>query len=144
MKKITKLSWGLFNYRKLYPSLYFKDIRIFFYRVKFLLTHGYGEPARWESFNYFIDMWEDILTNYRYNRNGTPIMLSNYNPEDDEKNEKLFNDKLDLLLDKLAVMKQDPLDGKTTKESKEIANQRDTAKEEFFKEFSEIFYDLWD
>ena len=75
-------------------------------------------------------MYIEILTSYRYERLGTPVITG-----DTEKDEKDFNLVLDEMLDCLQIMKKyDSIDYVTL----------NNAKDRFFKLFSKYFYDLWD
>lgn len=144
MKKITSANFGLFNYRPRYFWLNLKDIPIYFSRLKHVIRFGYYPQAQWESFEYFIQMWEEILTGYRIRRQGDPVVVKPYEntPEWEKKNEEAFNKILDTMLADLAIMKTDPM--LDTEHYDEANNRREAAKEEFFKLFSEHFYDWWD
>lgn len=139
--KTNKLSCGLFIFHG-WRNL--KDIPIFINRIFFTLKHGYSPVAKWETFAWFIDVMKEILTNYRYNRDGTPIMddvfvANNY----DSANEEAYNKILDHMIELLNQMDENnPIyDNMDWKEKCEAIVD---AKNEFFKLFSEHFYDLWD
>ena len=143
--KTNKLSCGLFMYHGKYWWRNFKDIHIFIKRIFFVLKHGYSPVAKWETFAWFIDVMKEILTNYRYNRYGSPIIIDDYFNEGnrDEKNKESYDqilDKMIALLDKMDESNPlyDDIDWATKDES------MSKAKDEFFKLFSEHFYDLWD
>lgn len=144
MKRITSANFSLFNYRSIYFWKNLKDIPIFFSRLKYVIRHGYYPQAQWESFEYFIQMWEEILIGYRTRRNGTPIIIKpdENTPEWEKKNATAFDEILDTMLTDLEIMKTDPMSD--MKYYKEVNDRRETAKEEFFKLFSEHFYDWWD
>lgn len=143
MKRITNLTWGLFNGSKKYPFYWMyrsmKDVRIAFKRLRFLLKNGYNEQALWETYAYMLDMWEDIFTFYRDKRNGTPF-LDGMTPFDTDEaydeNDRKYNEILNRMLDNIKIMKID--DFGTDRETIEAA------KKEFFKDFEMIFYHLWD
>ena len=101
--------------------------------------------AKWETFAWFIDVMKEILTNYRYNRYGSPVIIDDYFNEGnrDEKNKESYDqilDKMIALLDKMDESNPlyDDIDWATKDES------MSKAKDEFFKLFSEHFYSLWD
>lgn len=139
--KTNKLSCGLFMFHG-WRNL--KDIPIFIKRIFFTLKHGYSPVAKWETFAWFIDVMKEILTNYRYNRDGTPIMddvfvANNY----DSTNEEAYNKILDHMIELLNQMDEnnpiyDDMDWKAKDKS------MNDAKDEFFKLFSGHFYSLWD
>jgi hypothetical protein len=116
-----------------------------------LIKHGYDEYATWETFNWFIDTMKSILTSYRKNRCGTPVVVDNFpmqikSDEDKEivrANEEKWNGIIDRMIELLDLMdecnpKYDDMDYFTS--DKEI----NAAKDEFFKLFAEYFYCLWD
>lgn len=151
MKKSTDLTFALYGtyksgwYRFKY---FFKDTRILFHRIKFLLKHGFAEPGLWESYTFFIDSWEEILRNYKDNRTGTPLVLEplpeTWNAIIERQNDEAFDKLIDSMLADLATMRLDPLDGADREGALQIRDERDAAKERFFTNFSKIFYDLWD
>ena len=117
-----------------------KDIPIFIKRIFFVLKHGYSPVANWETFQWFIDVMREILTNYRHFRSGTPDII-----DSGTKNENIeaYNAILDRMIDLLDKMDEsNPIyDNMNWKEEDEA---RENAKNEFFKLFSEQFYGLWD
>lgn len=139
--KTNNISYGLFIFHG-WRNL--KDIPIFIKRIFFTLKHGYSPVAKWETFVWFIDVMKEILTNYRYNRDGTPIMddvfvANNY----DSANEEAYNKILDHMIELLNQMDEnnpiyDNMDWKAKDKS------MNDAKDEFFKLFGEHFYSLWD
>lgn len=130
--KINRLCFNLFPYKGKYFYKNIKDIPIFFSRLKFVIKHGYYPQAEWETFCYFIDIFIEIISTYRYERNGTPVITG-----DIDKDEKDFNLVLEEMLNCLQIMKKyDPIDIDDI-----IINK---AKDKFFKLFSKYFYDLWD
>lgn len=146
MKKTTSLTFGLFTISPKHPFCWLKytskEIKILFRRIRFLLKHGYNEPALWESFEYFIDQWEEILTSYRYERSGTPVVINIQDYPDgnwDEENEKAFNEILDRMLVNLKIMRnEDHVLGGGDWDKVLVA------KDEFFADFSKHFYSFWD
>lgn len=138
MKKTTKLTFGLFDTPISHPFNWIKhtlkDTRILIRRISFLLAHGYNEQALWENYAYFIDMYSEILTWYRYNRMGTPVITGTdyFTNEGDKRNEEAYNtliDKMRELLSKMATDDDVP--------NVEVAR-------EFFNLFSQHFYSFWD
>ena len=134
----NKLSFGLFMFHGKYWWRNLKDIPIFIERIFFTLKHGYSPVAQWETFEWFTDVMKEILTNYRNNRCGSPIIVDDYN-----ENIEVYNKVLDNMIDLLDKMDElnpiyDNMDWKEKDEA--IVN----AKNEFFKLFSKYFYDLWD
>ena len=135
---INKLSFGLFMFHGKYWWRNLKDITIFIERIFFTLKHGYSPVAQWETFEWFTDVMKEILTNYRNNRCGSPIIVDDY-----DENIEVYNKVLDNMIDLLDKMDElnpiyDNMDWKEKDEA--IVN----AKNEFFKLFSKYFYDLWD
>lgn len=146
MKKTTSLTFGLFTISPKHLFYWlrytFKDIKILFRRIRFLFKHGYNEPALWESFEYFIDQWEEILIYYRDKRNGTPIVinLADYTGDTwEEANENAFNEMINRMLTNLHIMKNDNNILGAGDWDKVVA-----AKDEFFTDFSKMFYNFWD
>ena len=145
---INKLSWGLFMFHGKSWWRNLKDIPIFIKRIFFVLKHGYSPVAQWETYGWFMSVMKEILTNYRYNRMGSPVVIDNFfdvkeETSNDIANEEAYNAILDRMIDLLDKMDEsNPIyDNMYWKESdKAIVN----AKNEFFKLFSEHFYSLWD
>lgn len=140
--KTNKLSCGLFMFRGIHWWRNLKDIPIFIKRIFFVLGHGYSPVAQWETFEWFRDVMKEILTNYRYNRAGTPVIIINDDNWND-KNIDAYNNILDKMIELLDQMDEnnkiyDNMDWKT---KDELMNN---AKDEFFKLFSKYYYDLWD
>lgn len=128
--KINRLCFNLFQYKGKYFYKNIKDIPLFFSRLKFVIKHGYYPQAEWETFYYFIDIFTEIISTYRYERNGTPVITG-----DVDKDEKDFNLVLEEMLNCLQIMKKyDNIDYVVV----------NNVKDRFFKLFSKYFYDLWD
>lgn len=140
----NKLSCGLFMFHGRQWWLNFKDIPIFVDRIFFTLKHGYSPVAQFETSQWFMDVMKEILINYRNNRVGSPVVLGDYwDDEKLEENEEAYNKILDRMIELLDLMDENnkvynPKDWKGTYEKIE------SAKNEFFKLFSEQFYGLWD
>ena len=144
----NKLSCGLFVFRGKNWWRNLKDIPIFIKRIFFTLKHGYSPVAQFETFEWFMDVMKEILTNYRYNRMGSPVVIDNFfdvkeeNPND-VVNEEAYNAILDRMIVLLDLMDEhnqlyNDMDWK------EADKKKEDAKNEFFKLFSEQFYGLWD
>lgn len=143
---INKLSFGLFisHGKNWWRNL--KDIPIFIKRIFFTLKHGYSPVAQWETFGWFIAVMQEVLTNYRNNRMGTPVVIPGYDIDDlvsENKNVEVYNnilDKMIMLLDKMD--ENNPAYNDVSLE--EIHSTMDIAKDRFFELFSKYFYTLWD
>lgn len=146
--RTNKLTCWLFRFRGRQWWRNIKDIPIFIHRVFFTLKHGYSPVAQFETSQWFMDVMNEIIINYRHNRVGTPIVLDDLwnNPSDNEKmeeNEDAYNKILDHMIELLELMDED---NKIYDDMdwKEIDKARESAKNEFFKLFSEHFYEFWD
>ena len=137
---INKLSFGLFMFHGKNWWRNLKDIPIFIKRIFFVLKHGYSPVANWETFQWFIDVMREILTNYRHFRSGTPDII-----DSGTKNENIeaYNAILDRMIDLLDKMDEsNPIYNNMS--WKDADKKKEDAKNEFFKLFSEQFYGLWD
>lgn len=137
---INKLSFGLFMFHGKSWWRNLKDIPIFIKRIFFVLKHGYSPVANWETFQWFIDVMREILTNYRHFRSGTPDII-----DSGTKNENIeaYNAILDRMIDLLDKMDEsNPIYNNMS--WKDADKKKEDAKNEFFKLFSEQFYGLWD
>ena len=144
----NKLSCGLFVFRGKNWWRNLKDIPIFIKRIFFTLKHGYSPVAQFETFEWFMDVMKEILTNYRYNRMGSPVVIDNFfdvkeENSNDVANEEAYNASLDRMIVLLDLMDEhnqlyNDMDWK------EADKKKEDAKNEFFKLFSEQFYGLWD
>ena len=144
----NKLSCGLFVFRGKNWWRNLKDIPIFIKRIFFTLKHGYSPVAQFETFEWFMDVMKEIITNYRYNRMGSPVVIDNFfdvkeENSNDVVNEEAYNAILDRMIVLLDLMDEhnqlyDDMDWK------EADKKKEDAKNEFFKLFSEQFYGLWD
>ena len=145
---INKLSFGLFMFHGKSWWRNLKDIPIFIKRIFFTLKHGYSPVAQWETFGWFIDVMKKILTNYRYNRMGSPVVIDNFfdvkeeNPND-VVNEEAYNAILDRMIALLDLMDENN-QLYNDMDWKEADKKKEDAKNEFFKLFSKHFYTLWD
>ena len=145
---INKLSFGLFMFHRKSWWRNLKDIPIFIKRIFFVLQHGYSPVAQWEIYGWFMSVMKEILTNYRYNRMGSPVVIDNFfdvkeeNPND-VVNEEAYNAILDRMIVLLDLMDENN-QLYNDMDWKEAAKKKEDAKNEFFKLFSEQFYGLWD
>ena len=144
----NKLYCGLFVFRGKNWWRNLKDIPIFIKRIFFTLKHGYSPVAQFETFEWFMDVMKEILTNYRYNRMGSPVVIDNFfdvkeeNPND-VVNEEAYNAILDRMIVLLDLMDENN-QLYNDMDWKEADKKKEDAKNEFFKLFSEQFYGLWD
>lgn len=143
---INKLSWGLFIFHGKNWWRNLKDIPIFFKRIFFTFKHGYSPAAQWETFGWFIAIMREVLTSYRNNRMGTPVVIPEYDIEDlisENKNVEVYNSILDEMITLLDKMDEcNPAYNDISLE--EMHSAMDTAKDKFFELFSKYFYTLWD
>lgn len=142
MKKSNNLTWGLFTCR--FPYHWGKDFTIMLKRLWQVIRKGFYPQAYFETYTYFIDQFKDILTWYKEKRVSTPVIVTpvESNSKWEKENSKAFEDRLNKMIAELDKMRIDPLDHP---EGYAAGNEeRETAKEEFFEMFEEIFYDLWD
>ena len=142
-KKIFK---RCFNYRGKYWYMNIKEIPLYFRLMHHLIKHGYDEYATWETFDWFINTMKDILTYYRKNHHGYPVpsLKGDYNMEELEKQ---YDDDLDKMISLLNDMDENNPKYEGEEYNKEPSKQyveMFAAKDEFFKLFSEYFYNLWD
>ena len=84
-----------------------------------------------------------ILMNYRHKRVGTPVVIPDYSTENSEKNEYVWNNILDRMIEYLSYMDEsnslyDDIDPKIKYE------MMDYYKDKFFELYAKYFYDLWD
>ena len=145
---INKLSFGLFMFHSKSWWRNLKNIPIFIKRIFFTLKHGYSPVAQWETFGWFMSVMKEILTNYRYNRMGSPVVIDNFfdvkeeNPNDIT-NEEAYNAILDRMIILLDLMDENN-QLYNDMDWKEADKKKEDAKNEFFKLFSKHFYTLWD
>lgn len=140
-----------FDYRGKYWYKNIKYIPLYFKQMHFLIKHGYDKYAHWETFNWFIDTMHSILTRYRKNHYGVPIVVDNYPWEAKTEEEKAIVHENELKWDGIIDRMIDLLDDMNESNPKyysmeylEVDNAIHTAKDEFFELFSKYFYHLWD
>ena len=144
----NKLSCGLFVFRGKNWWRNLKDIPIFIKRIFFTLKHGYSPVAQFETFEWFMDVMKEILTNYRYNRMGSPVVIDNFfDVKEENSNDVVNEEEYNAILDRMIVL-LDLMDEHNQlyndMDWKEADKKKEDAKNEFFKMFSEQFYGLWD
>ena len=144
----NKLSCGLFMFRGKNWWRNLRDIPIFIKRVFFTLKHGYSPVAQFETFEWFMDVMKEILTNYRYNRMGSPVVIDNFfDVKEENSNDVVNEEEYNAILDRMIVL-LDLMDEHNKlyndMDWKEADKKKEDAKNEFFKLFSEQFYGLWD
>ena len=144
----NKLSCGLFVFRGKNWWRNLKDIPIFIKRIFFTLKNGYSPVAQFETFEWFMDVMKEILTNYRYNRMGSPVVIDNFFDVKEENSNDVVNEEAyNAILDRMIVL-LDLMDEHNQlyndMDWKEADKKKEDAKNEFFKLFSEQFYGLWD
>ena len=144
----NKLSCGLFVFRGKNWWRNLRDIPIFIKRIFFTLKHGYSPVAQFETFEWFMDVMKEILTNYRYNRMGSPVIIDNFFDVKEENSNDVVNEEAyNAILDRMIVL-LDLMDEHNQlyndMDWKEADKKKEDAKNEFFKLFSEQFYGLWD
>lgn len=138
---INNISYGLFMFRGTQFWRNIKDVPIFIKRIFFVLKHGYSPAAKWDTFQWFIAVMKEILTNYRNNRCGDAAIIDDCfdNEKNHEANNKLFDDML-VLLDEMD--EHNPIYENMDTQEEYIT--KEIAKNQFFKLFSRHFYELWD
>ena len=144
----NKLSCGLFVFRGKNWWRNLKDIPIFIKRIFFTLKHGYSPVAQFETFEWFMDVMKEILTNYRYNRMGSPVVIDNFfDVKEENSNDVVNEEEYNAILDRMIVL-LDLMDEHNKlyndMDWKDADKKKEDAKNEFFKLFSEQFYGLWD
>lgn len=133
-KKIFK---RCFCYRGRYWYKNIKHIPLYFKLMHHLVKYGYDEYATWETFDWFIDTMKSILTSYRENHCGYPCDLS------EEGWDKIIDHMIELL-DLMDECNSKYDAEEYEKDWKKRYDEMYAAKDEFFKLFSEYFYNLWD
>ena len=148
--KTNKLSCGLFMFHCTSWWRNLRDIPIFVERIFFVLKHGYSPVAQWDTFEWFIDVMREILTNYRYNRVGTSGVVE-YRDDDSwsDENEEAYNKILDEMIELLDKMEERYYMSENIEDLKkidytEMYNKQNEAKDRFFELFSKYFYTFWD
>ena len=115
-----------------------KALPVYLRQLQFLMKHGYDEYALWETFDWFIVTVKEILTHYKEENTGTPLLACDdegdlLSDEAFEKSEAEWNSALDEMLSLLDRMGED-----------NDEDEQNAAKDRFFVLFSRYFYKLWD
>lgn len=143
MKKVTQITYGLFPYRGRYFFTNIKEIPKLVKRICFVIKHGYTDLMWWSTRDWFVSGMKDALINYRHNRNSTPVVIPDYSTENAEKNEYVWNNILNRMIEYISYMDEtnpiyDDIDPKVKYEMMEYY------KDKFFELYSKYFYNLWD
>ena len=128
-----------------------KYIPLYFRLMRHLTKYGYDEYAEWETYDWFTDTMRTVLTRYRKNHKGSPILIDGFpadtRAENYEAKEKENRELWDGIIDKMIALlngmdeNNAEYDGLSHTERMERMN---AAKTEFFGLFSKYFYYLWD
>lgn len=132
-----------------------KHIPLYFKQMHHLIKHGYDVEAEWETFGWFIDTMKCILTGYRKNHYGTPVIVDNFpcvtRTEADkaivQENDAKWNAIVDRMIELLDLMDEcnPKYDAPEYKEDLWRSDKEmNEAKDEFFELFGKYFYYLWD
>lgn len=144
-----------FSWRGKYWYKNIKEVPLYFRLMHHLIKNGYDEYATWETFNWFINTMKPILTSYRKNHYGTPVVIDNFpciikTDEDKaiaQENDAKWNSIIDRMIELLDLMDEcnPKYDAPEYEEDLWLADAEMTAaKDEFFQLFAEHFYRLWD
>lgn len=146
-----KIWQNVFLYPKKYWYKNIKYIPTYFSRLHHLIKYGYDRYARYETFDWFIDTMRGILTDYLKYHYGYPIRNWDV-PEED--NLEIWEGKIKRMIELLDDMdesnpKYESIEDAESENDyiiryKNMRDEMNKAKDEFFKIFAECFYDLWD
>lgn len=148
-----------FNFSKRYWYMNLKYIPLYFRLLHDLVKYGYDEYAIWETCSWFPVTMKSVLERYKDTHQGYPIVINNYPVDccaDDadseslrQKNIEVWDGIIDHMIELLSLMDEncpkyeteeyEELDGIKKREE-----EREEAKNEFFKLFSMHFWNLWD
>lgn len=144
-----------FSYKGRYWYKNIKNIPLYFKLIHHLVKYGYDEYALWGTFGWFTDTMKSVLTRYKGGHCGTPILIDNY-PMDSyatdneskalrEKNEQIWDNIISRMIELLDLMDEtNPIYHTEEYDYKRTDESLTNAKNEFFKLFSEHFWNLWD
>lgn len=131
-----------FHYPKRYWYKNIKYIPLYFELLNNLIKKGYDEYATWGTFDWFIYTMKDILSIYRVNHHGYPVVAW-----DDKERQEAFEKEYDADFDTMIALLGD-MDECNPKYKDYKADlmfeEMNTAKDKFFELFSKHFYTLWD
>lgn len=142
-QKVTSLTWALYGIKPRNPFRWLKrtaqDTHTLVKRIWFAIRHGYYPQARWETFEYLIEMFDELLLWYRNDRTGTPFINGEDSLADgwEDRISETYDKYLDEMLELLNRMKEDV-------DTLEEQNARQEYTNKFFEMFGNIFYNLWD
>ena len=122
-----------FCYRPRYWYKNVANIPWYFRAIHYLIKNGYDKSATWDMYMWFIDNARKIMTVYRDNRHGTPIVIEDYKTNDkesDERNEKKWNEIVDRMIFLLGEMDENTCQKK---------NPYDDDSHRIYDEFSEKY-----
>lgn len=143
-----------FCYSKTHWYLNLKNIPLYFENLHKLIKYGYDPYAHWECYDWFIRTMKPILTRYLESE-GVPIVIKNFpsiiQTEEDKELEKQNSEEWNRIINRMIEL-LDLMDDNNEKYLTEDYikyplkgdTEREIAKNEFFKLFSEYFYYLWD
>jgi len=151
MIKLSKPAQDAFYYmtwRNFFRNI--KQIPAYFRHRRFLLKHGYPMSASWSVHYWFTSVMPEIIERLRDDGIGYPASLDFYSygeglsdKEIQDKAAEKWNSILTELIDLCRAM--DENDKQYEKMNyKEVDEKVEKAKDEFFKLFSEWFFNLWD
>ena len=109
------------------------NIPSYFKELHFLIKHGYNKYALFSPYYYFMEVFSEILKEFKDNLHGCPLEF-----EDGSQWVEILEEMISLLKD------MDEMYEDNWNEFEYIGNNIHKAKEQFFKLFSKYFYDLWD
>lgn len=143
-----------FDYRgkRWYKNL--KRIPLYLKNIRYLIKYGYDEYATWETFSWFIHTMRAILTDYKLSHSSYPILIDNYpmnsaDTDDEskalrEKNNQIWDDIISRMIELLDLMDENNPKYEEYCDFRKTNKEMNEAKDEFFKLFSEHFWNLWD
>lgn len=131
-----------FNYRGRYWYKNIKYIPLYFKLIHHLVKYGYDEYATWETADWFIHTMKDILSTYRANHLGYPVVSWN-----DRDKQEAFEKEYDADFDEMLsiIDNMDECNPKYADYNTELMfEEMDIAKDRFFELFSKHFYSIWE
>ena len=132
-----------FDWRGKYWYKNIKEIPRYFKLMRHLIKYGYDEYATWETFGWFIDTMQEVLTAYRKTHIGYPIFDCVAESKEWDELAKKYDADLDRMVELLDLMDENS-ERYTDIHYIEKRDSMTAAKDEFFELFSKYFYNLWD